>query len=118
VFAEIDAYARQAGSRPETFAGLAGAGDLVATVLAEGSRNRRAGELLAEGVPAGDICAALGQTAEAVAGVPLLAARLKEAGVDAPVLRGLAGIIDGTIEPERWTASLTAPRRAAKAKAA
>jgi glycerol-3-phosphate dehydrogenase len=118
VFAEIDAYARQAGSRPETFAGLAGAGDLVATVLAEGSRNRRAGELLAEGVPAGEICAALGQTAEAVAGVPLLAARLKEAGVDAPVLRGLAGIIDGTIEPERWTASLTAPRRAAKAKAA
>jgi glycerol-3-phosphate dehydrogenase (NAD(P)+) len=118
VFAEIDAYARQAGSRPETFAGLAGAGDLVATVLAEGSRNRRAGELLAGGVPAAEICAALGQTAEAVTGVPLLAARLKEAGVDAPVLRGLAGIIEGSVEPERWTASLTAPRRAAKAKAA
>ena len=38
VFAEIDAYARQAGSQPETFAGLAGTGDLVATVLASGSR--------------------------------------------------------------------------------
>ena len=34
VFAEVDAYARRAGARPETFAGLAGAGDLVATVLA------------------------------------------------------------------------------------
>ena len=65
------------GSRPETFAGLAGTGDLVATVLAEGSRNRRAGELLAQGVPAAEIGAALGQTAEAVAAVPLLAARLK-----------------------------------------
>ena len=46
VFAEVDAYARRHGARPETFAGLAGAGDLVATVLADGSRNRRAGELL------------------------------------------------------------------------
>jgi glycerol-3-phosphate dehydrogenase len=121
VFAEVDAYARRAGSRPETFAGLAGAGDLVATVLSEGSRNRRAGELLGRGMPAAEIAAALGQTAEAVAAVPLLAARLKEAGVDAPVLRGLAGIIDGSVEPERWTESLTAPkpaRKAAKVRAA
>ena len=50
VFAEIDAYARRSGSRPETFAGLAGTGDLVATVLAAGSRNRRAGEMLAQGM--------------------------------------------------------------------
>ncbi len=118
VFAEIDAYARKAGSRPETFAGLAGAGDLVATVLAEGSRNRRAGELLAQGMPASEIDAALGHTAEAVTAVPLLLERLLEAGVDAPVLSGLAGIIDGSVDPERWTASLTAPRPVAKAKAA
>ncbi len=118
VFAEIDAYARRAGSRPETFAGLAGTGDLIATVLSAGSRNRRAGELLAQGVPAAEIGAALGQTAEAVAGVPLLAERLKAAGVDAPVLRGLAGIIEGKVEPARWTASLTAPQRAKKAEKA
>jgi glycerol-3-phosphate dehydrogenase (NAD(P)+) len=111
VFAEIDAYARS-GSRPETFAGLAGTGDLVATVLAQGSRNRRAGELLAQGMPADQICDALGQTAESVASVPLLAARLKDAGVDAPVLRGLAGIIEGRVQLTSWTASLTAPRAA------
>jgi len=118
VFAEIDAFARANGSQPETFTGLAGAGDLVATVLAEGSRNRRAGELLAAGMPAEEIGAALGQTAEAVASVPLLAARLKEAGVDAPVLRGLAGIIDGSVEPDRWRASLTAPKKTKKAQSA
>jgi len=121
VFAEVDAYARRSGSQPETFAGLAGAGDLVATVLAEGSRNRRAGELLAQGVPASEIAAALGHTAEAVGAVPLLAARLAQAGVDAPVLRGLAGIIDGSVEPDDWTQSLTAPKPArqhAKASAA
>src|SRR5207248_10306142 len=61
VFAEIDALARLRGGRPETFAGLAGAGDLVATVVAETSRNRRAGELLAQGVPADQIGLVLGQ---------------------------------------------------------
>jgi glycerol-3-phosphate dehydrogenase len=115
VFAEIDAFARRSGSSPETFAGLAGTGDLVATVLASGSRNRRAGELLAAGVAAGDIAPALGHTAEAVDSVPLLAARVRESGVDAPVLGGLAGLIDGTIEPERWTAALTAPKPRGKA---
>src|SRR3954469_6492273 len=114
VFAEIDALARREGSQPETFAGLAGAGGLVATVLADGSRNRRAGELLARGMPAGDIDSALGQTAEAVACVPLLAERVRAAGVDAPALRGLAGVIEGEVEPASWTESLTAPRPAAK----
>ena len=121
VFAEIDAYARTRGARGETFAGLAGAGDLVATVVASGSRNRRAGELLAQGMPAGDIGSALGQTAEAVDCVPLLAERIRESGGDAPVLRGLAGMIEGRVEPERWAASLTAPKpadRRGKAKAA
>ena len=74
VFAEVDALARLRGGRPETFAGLAGAGDLVATVVAASSRNRRAGELLAQGVPAAEIGPALGQAAEAVDSVPLLAA--------------------------------------------
>jgi glycerol-3-phosphate dehydrogenase (NAD(P)+) len=114
VFAEIDALARHEGSAPETFAGLAGAGDLVATVMAEGSRNRRAGEMLAEGVPAEDIDSALGQTAEAVACVPLLAERVQAAGVDAPALRGLAGVIEGNVDPAEWTESLTAPRPAPK----
>ncbi|HWM08844.1 MAG TPA: 1-acyl-sn-glycerol-3-phosphate acyltransferase [Solirubrobacteraceae bacterium] len=117
VFAEIDAYARQAGSQPETFAGLAGTGDLVATVLASGSRNRRAGELLAQGVSGDEICSALGQTAEAVDSVPLLAARVREAGVDAPVLGSLAGLIEGRVAPARFTSSLTAPKKK-KAKAA
>jgi glycerol-3-phosphate dehydrogenase (NAD(P)+) len=117
VFAEIDAYARRAGSQPETFAGLAGTGDLVATVLASGSRNRRAGELLAQGVAGDEICNALGQTAEAVDSVPLLAARVREAGVDAPVLRSLAGLIEGRVEPERFASSLTAPKKKPKAGA-
>jgi len=47
--------------------------------------------------------------------VPLLAARVRDAGMDAPVLRGLAGLIEGRVEPELWTAALTAPKPAGKA---
>ncbi len=51
IFAEVWRYAESLGARPESMIGLAGAGDLVATALAPESRNRRAGELLAAGVP-------------------------------------------------------------------
>ena len=47
VYGECYALAEALDARDHSFAGLAGAGDLVATVLAAHSRNRRAGELLA-----------------------------------------------------------------------
>jgi glycerol-3-phosphate dehydrogenase (NAD(P)+) len=114
VFAEVDAFALANGAEPETFAGVAGAGDLVATVLTEESLSHRAGELLARGVAADEIAPALGHAAEAVDSVPLLAQRVRDAGVEAPVLRGLAGLIEGRVEATAWTASLTAPRPRAK----
>jgi len=119
VFAEIDGLARRLGAAPDTFAGLAGAGDLVATVVADGSRNRRAGELLGRGVPAGEIGPALGHAVEAVDTVPLLAARLREAQLAAPATLGLAELVEGRVEPEDWTAAITKPtRRPRRARAA
>jgi 1-acyl-sn-glycerol-3-phosphate acyltransferase len=116
VFAEIDALARAQGGRPETFAGLAGAGDLVATVVAAESRNRRAGELLAQGVPAEEIGLMLGQAAEAVDSVPLLAYAARGAHIETPALDGLAALVEGRIEPERWTATVAEPSRGQRAK--
>jgi glycerol-3-phosphate dehydrogenase (NAD(P)+) len=109
VFAEVDEFARRRGGRPETFAGLAGAGDLVATVTAPGSRNRRAGELLGQGVPAARIGDALGQSSEALDGVGLLAATLRREGVPSPTLDRLAELVDGRIDSESFTAAVTAP---------
>ncbi len=111
VFAEVDALARLRGGRPETFAGLAGAGDLVATVVSSTSGNRRAGELLAQGVPGAEIGRALGQTAEAVDAVPLLANVARDARLETPALDSLAALVEGRIEPERWTATVTQPAR-------
>jgi len=118
VFAELDALARVKGGRPETFAGLAGAGALVASVVDEGSRNHRAGELLAQGVPAADIGPVLGQGTEAVDSVPLLASAAREARVDAPALDGLAALVEGRIEPEQWAATVTQPRPARRPRRA
>jgi glycerol-3-phosphate dehydrogenase (NAD(P)+) len=109
VFGEVGALARLRGGRAETFEGLAGAGDLVATVVSATSRNRRAGELLAQGVPAAEIAPALGQAAEAVDSVPMLASAAREGGLKTPALDGLAALVEGRIEPEQWTATVTAP---------
>ena len=77
IFAEVWRYAEHLGARPESMIGLAGAGDLVATALARESRNRRAGELLAAGVPASEIPGRIGQAVEAQQSVPLLALALE-----------------------------------------
>jgi len=109
VFAEVDAFSRSRGGHEETFAGLAGAGDLVATVVAEGSRNRRAGELLGQGVPAATIGDELGQSSEALDGVGLLAETMRREGVPSPTIDRLAALVDGRIDADAFTAGVTSP---------
>jgi glycerol-3-phosphate dehydrogenase (NAD(P)+) len=108
IFAEVWRYAEGLGARPESMIGLAGAGDLVATALARESRNRRAGELLAAGVPAAEIPARIGQAVEALESVPLLARALLQAGVGAPVTGGLGRLISGELPLDRWVALVRA----------
>jgi glycerol-3-phosphate dehydrogenase (NAD(P)+) len=102
IFAEVWRWAEAQGARPESMIGLAGTGDLVATALAPQSRNRRAGELLAEGVPASEIPARIGQTVEALRSVPLLAKALTAAGIDAPVTIALGKLISGELPLDDW----------------
>jgi 1-acyl-sn-glycerol-3-phosphate acyltransferase len=102
VFAEGFELALAQGARPATLVGLAGVGDLVGTVLATGSRNRRAGELLAGGMPAEQVPDALGCAAEALDAVPLLVDALGAAGVDCPATRALSDLIAGETSAEGW----------------
>src|SRR5215208_2749736 len=111
-FSEVHELALANGGRSETFAGLAGAGDLVATALAEGSRNRRAGELVGAGVPTGAVEAAIDQTAESLATVPLLGLAFEREGIDAPVTTGLRRVLDGESSPEQWLESVRSARPA------
>jgi glycerol-3-phosphate dehydrogenase (NAD(P)+) len=104
VYAECHALAQARGAKADSFLGPAGAGDLVATVLAAHSRNRRAGELLAKGRPPEEIPDALGQVPEALYTVPVLARAMEDAGVRAPATRELAALAEGRIEAEQWLA--------------
>jgi glycerol-3-phosphate dehydrogenase (NAD(P)+) len=108
IFAEVWRFAEGLGARPESMIGLAGAGDLVATALARESRNRRAGELLAEGVSAAEIPTRIGQAVEALESVPLLALALERAGVEAPVTGALGRLISGELPLEAWVALVRA----------
>jgi glycerol-3-phosphate dehydrogenase (NAD(P)+) len=104
IFAEVWRYAEAQGARPESLIGLAGTGDLVATALAPQSRNRRAGELLADGVPSAEIPARIGQAVESLESVPLLARALETAGIEAPVTSGLARLISADLPLDDWVA--------------
>jgi glycerol-3-phosphate dehydrogenase (NAD(P)+) len=117
VFSEVHQLAVASGGRSETFAGLAGAGDLVATAIAEGSRNRRAGELVGAGMATGQVAATVRQTAESLDTVPLLSEAFEREGIDAPVTTGLRRVLDGEESPEQWLESVrsAAPQRRTRA---
>jgi glycerol-3-phosphate dehydrogenase (NAD(P)+) len=118
VFSEVHELAVASGGRSETFAGLVGAGDLVATAIAEGSRNRRAGEMVGAGVPAGQVEAAMQQTAESLATVPLLTEAFAREGIEAPVTVGLCRVLDGETSPEQWLESVRSAQPKGRTRAA
>jgi glycerol-3-phosphate dehydrogenase (NAD(P)+) len=115
IWRECVSYATLKGASLETFSGLAGVGDLTATILAPGSRNRRAGELLGSGVPAEQIPERIGQASEGLDSVPLIAKAVVEGGVDADGLVGLSALIEGELTAVEWVARL---RRAERARSA
>jgi glycerol-3-phosphate dehydrogenase (NAD(P)+) len=108
IFLEVWRMAEQQGARPESMIGLAGTGDLVGTALAPQSRNRQAGELLAQGVPAAEIPSRIGQAVEALDLVPLLANALARAHVEAPVTKALNRLIAGELPLDEWVAQVRA----------
>jgi glycerol-3-phosphate dehydrogenase (NAD(P)+) len=112
IFLEVLGLAARSGGTARTFVGRAGTGDLVATALAPTSRNRTAGELLAQGVPAAEIPARIGQAVEALETVKLLARAIEREGLEAPVVSALAHLIDGTLPLDEWIALVRAKQPA------
>ncbi len=115
VWHECISYAIDRGAELETFSGLAGVGDLTATVLAPSGRNRRAGELLGGGTPAAEIPALIGQASEGLDAVPLLAEAIAASGGPAEALGGLAALIRGEIDADAWVAGLRRVERRKRA---
>jgi 1-acyl-sn-glycerol-3-phosphate acyltransferase len=115
IWSECIEYAMARGAALETFSGLAGVGDLTATMMAPTGRNRRAGELLGSGTPAAEIPAMIGQASEGLDTTPLLAEAVAASGVPAEALGGLAELIRGEIDADAWVAGLRQVERARRA---
>jgi glycerol-3-phosphate dehydrogenase (NAD(P)+) len=115
VWRECIEHALARGAELETFAGLAGVGDLTATVMAPAGRNRRAGELLGGGTPADEIPGLIGQASEGLDAVPLLAQAVAAGGGRAEALEGLAALIRGEIDADAWVACLHQAERSRRA---
>jgi glycerol-3-phosphate dehydrogenase (NAD(P)+) len=115
VWRECIEYAISRGAQLETFSGLAGVGDLTATLLAPSGRNRRAGELLGGGTPAEEIPGLIGQASEGLDAVPLLAEAIAASGGPGEALSGLSALIRGEIDPEAWVARLRLVERSRQA---
>ena len=84
-------------------------------MLAAHSRNRRAGELLAQGVAPHEIPGILGQVPESLYAVPVLARAMSEAGVRATATAQLAALAEGRIGAEQWVELARRARRGSRA---
>ena len=83
------------GAQPDTFAGLAGMGDLIVTCFSGFGRNRRAGELIARGRTAEEAAREIGQVVEGLPTAPVLRDLSHRVGVELPITEGVCRVLDG-----------------------
>jgi glycerol-3-phosphate dehydrogenase (NAD(P)+) len=93
--AEMARLAVAAGGKEETFSGLAGMGDLVVTCWSPVGRNRRAGELIAQGVDPDEAVRQIGMTVEGLTTAPVLRDLSHRLGIELPITNGVCAVLGG-----------------------
>jgi glycerol-3-phosphate dehydrogenase (NAD(P)+) len=88
------------GARPETFFGLAGQGDLVATCFSEQSRNHRVGVALAQGHSLTTIAEQMRMVSEGATSAASIAELARRNGVDAPLAEMVRSVVDDGRSPQ------------------
>ena len=94
--AEMARFAEAAGAKPETFAGLAGMGDLIVTCWSKSGRNRRCGELVAQGATPDEAAREIGMVVEGLTTAPVLRDLAHRLDVEMPITEGVCTVLDGT----------------------
>lgn len=97
------------GGRRETFAGLAGMGDLIVTCTSMNSRNYRAGILIGQGVPVPEAIAKIGAVVEGYYAVDAARALAQKVGVEMPITEAAYEVLYQGQDPKE--AILTLMRR-------
>lgn len=83
------------GGRPETFSGLAGMGDMIATCTSSQSRNRHVGVELGKGRAMADIIEEMVMVAEGAKSAPAVMALAKKYDIEMPIASDVSRVISG-----------------------
>ena len=93
--AEMRRLGEAAGAAADTFAGMAGMGDLIVTCWHPSGRNRRAGELIACGASPEEAAAEIGQVVEGLTTAPVLQQLSHRLGAELPITDGVCAVLGG-----------------------
>ncbi|MGG1515158.1 NAD(P)H-dependent glycerol-3-phosphate dehydrogenase [Paenibacillus oryzisoli] len=91
--AEIARLGTAMGANPLTFAGLAGIGDLIATCTSKHSRNWRAGNQIAQGIPLSQVLSDMGMVVEGVKTTKAAYELANRFEVEMPITRELHNVL-------------------------
>jgi glycerol-3-phosphate dehydrogenase (NAD(P)+) len=106
--AEIRRLGLAMGARPETFAGLAGIGDVIVTCTSRHSRNRALGQNIGQGRSLAEIEAEMDMIAEGVRTTKSVRRLARRHGVDMPITEAVHAVLfEGADPTERVEALMT-----------
>ncbi len=99
--AEITRLGTSLGAKPETFSGLSGVGDLIATCASRHSRNRAVGERLGQGENLEQIMSDMKQVAEGIWNAKTARDLAQKHGIEMPITEEVCQIIENGKDPRQ-----------------
>ena len=99
--AEVTRLGVALGGRAETFSGLTGMGDMLATCISPQSRNHHVGLELGKGRHIDDIIKEMVMVAEGVKSAPTVIKLAEKAGIEMPIAHDVYGVLTGRLTAEQ-----------------
>ncbi|MGA0285722.1 MAG: NAD(P)H-dependent glycerol-3-phosphate dehydrogenase [Phycisphaerales bacterium] len=113
--AEIIRLGEALGARPETFAGIAGVGDLATTCFCPEGRNRTCGEAIGRGVPLERHLEATDSVVEGVETARAIRRLAADRGVEMPIAEAVYAVLFESLDPRSALEGLMQRRVGAEA---
>ncbi len=104
--AEMTRLGKKMGAKQETFAGLAGIGDLIVTATSMHSRNNRCGMLIGQGKKPEDAVKEVGMVVEGINALPAAMKLMKVYDVEMPISAMVNAVVNEGADPKKAVAEL------------
>ncbi|MGN0527971.1 MAG: NAD(P)H-dependent glycerol-3-phosphate dehydrogenase [Eubacterium sp.] len=97
--AEMTRLGKAVGCSPQTFAGLAGIGDLIVTATSRHSRNNKAGYLIGKGLTPDEAVKEVGMVVEGINALEPALALAEKYSVEMPIIKAVDSSVNGSVPP-------------------